>query len=80
MRRLECQALALFGQHGFQLCQRGAATRRHHQLTGLVADDAAVGAGVEHCVAGRGGAVKMFAVAALDTQCLPAAMAWCICA
>ena len=46
VRRLECQALALLGQHGFQLCQRRAATHGDHQLAGLVADDAAVGTGV----------------------------------
>ena len=68
MRRLKRQALALPVEHRFQLGQRRARTHGDHQFAGLVADDAAVGAGVQHIGAGRGFAIKRFAVAALDAQ------------
>ncbi len=67
MGRLAGQHLPGFIERGFQLGKRRAGTHGDHQFGGVVADDAAVRAGVEHLPFDRT-AEKGFAVAALDAQ------------
>jgi hypothetical protein len=67
MRWLKRQALAFFGQGGFQLGQRRAAPGRDHQLAGLVAHDALVSPGVQH-LAREALAPKIFAATTAQAQ------------
>ncbi len=67
MGRLAGQHLPGFIERGFQLGERRAGTHGDHQFGGVVADDAAVRAGVEHLPFDRT-AEKGLAVAALDAQ------------
>ena len=71
VRRLEGQALAVFGERGLQFGQRGAGAHRDHQLAGLVAGDAGEGAGVQYGAV-QGLAVEILGAAAADAQRLAA--------
>ena len=67
MRGFKGQALALFGQHGLQLGQRGASAHGDDQLAGLVAHDAAQHPGVEHLAVQRQ-AMEVLGAPATDAQ------------
>jgi len=72
MRRLESEHLAALAHRRLDLREPGAATRGDHELRGLVRDDAAVAAGIEHlsieCLA-----VKILGAAATEAQRAPGA-------
>jgi hypothetical protein len=59
--------LALLSQGGFQLRQGRAGAHRHHQLAGLVADDAVQTAGVQNSALQLQG-MKVFAAAPANAQ------------
>ncbi len=72
MRRLEGEHLAAFAHRRLDFREPRAATRGDHQLRGLVGDDAAVAAGIEHLAFERL-AVKILGAAAAQAQRAPGA-------
>jgi|GEM_PF-3221901 len=66
--RFEGEHLPALGEGGLEFGQRGAAAGGDHQFARLVADDAAIGARVEHFAGGAGIAVEGLAAAGADRQ------------
>jgi hypothetical protein len=67
MRWLESQALALFRQGRFKFSQGRASTNAHHQLAGLVTDDASQWRYVKHFTL-QGFAIEVFAALSAKAQ------------